>query len=648
MNLTLVYSKFTLGMDKSAEQRVYEFDDFRLDAGHLMLYRDGAEISLVPKAVRTLLVLVERRGEIISKEELIGAVWPDTVVEESNLFSYLTQLRKTLGDQKNGHPYIETLRRRGYRFNGDVRLTCRETAPLPSENFVATPGDSITHEKNTKAPKLRYVLVISVGAIFAAALFTASFYWRSGLAKRTDPGEPKAVAVLPFKPLVAENHDEVLELGMADTLITLLGNNRKMLVRPLSSVRDLGNLDQDPVTAGKALNVDYVLEGSLQRYGDRISANVRLIKVADGTGVWADTFNEPYTNIFNVQKTIATQIADALNFHLTGDEIAQLEKRSTNSTEAYDYYLRGRYNVFKITQENMRQGIAFYEKAVTADPNYALAYAGMADAYRRLASAGFARPKEVCPKAREFATKALELDGSLAEAYIALGWIDFMYDWDWDAAEAKLKRAIDLSPNNPDAHFAYAHFLSDAGRHDEAVNEIRRARMLGQTTLITYAVESMILNAAGREDEAILPAKKTLDFDRNFWPARLQLGIAYYRQKRYGDAITELEKANELAPQAYQAMSSLGLVYAAMGDKKRAYAILNEMEHPTNGRYFPFHKLAIIYNALGQKEKALNLVERALEEHETHLVDIRSEKSWDNQRSEPRYRELLKKMNLEK
>ncbi len=500
-------------MDKSSQQRSYEFDDFRLNADHLMLYHQDVEIPIVPKAAQTLLVLVERSGEIVTKEELLNAVWPDAVVEESNLFAYLTLLRKTLGNQKNGKPYLETLRRRGYRFNGDVRPGWKEPVAIPIHDPVTTLQGSLTTDTGVESSRMRYVLLTSLGAILVTAVFATSFYWRSS---ETPPA----------------NSD------------------------------------------------------------------------------------------------------------------ARLEKRYTNSPEAYEYYLSARYNVYKIKHESMRQGIVFYEKAVKTDPNYALAYAEMADAYRRLASAGFARPKEVCPKAREFATKAVKLDESLAQAYIVLGWIDFMYEWDWEMAETNLKRAIDLSPNDPDAQFAYAHFLSDAGRHDEAVAAIRRARDLNPTTLITLAVESMILNAASREDEAVLSAKKTLDFDLNFWPARLQLGIAYYRQKRYAVAITELEKARELAPDAYQALSQLGIVFAAMGDKDRAYAVLRDMESRSKEQYIPFHLVAAIYNGLGQKQKALDLLEISLEERETLLVDIKIERGWDNLRSQPRFINILRRMNL--
>lgn len=294
----------------------------------------------------------------------------------------------------------------------------------------------------------------------------------------------------------------------------------------------------------------------------------------------------------------------------------------------------------------MRQGIVFYEKAVATDPNYALAYAEMADAYRRLASAGFAHPTDVCPKARQYATRALELDRSLAEAHTALAWVLFMYEWEWDAAEAELKQALGLSPKSFDVRFAYAHFLSDAGRHDEAVAQIRRAKELGPTILIISATESMILNAAGREDEAVLAAKQALDFDENFWPAHLQLGSAYYRQKRFADAVAHLQRAKYIAPTAYQARSSLGLVYAVMGNKRAAYEILNELEDPGKDTYVPFHKIAMIYNALGKKEKALDLFDRALAEREAHLMDIRTERSLDNLRSDPRFIRLLKAMRL--
>ena len=459
-------------------------------------------------------------------------------------------------------------------------------------------------------------------------------------------GRPKTIAILPFRPLAGGNHDEVLELGMADTLITRLGNSRTITVRPISSVRNFKSPDQDPIKAGKALQVELVLEGNLQRSGDRIRVNVRLVRVDNGAAIWTDTFDEKFTDIFVVQDAIAAKIAGALAFQLRDDERSQLEKRYTSNPAAYEYYLRGRYHSYKLFEEDLRKSIGFYELAVTADANYALAYADMADSYRRLGLAGFARPNEVFAYAKSPAKKAMELDESLPQAYVVLGWIDFLYGWDWSAAEIKLKRAIELSPNNSDSHLAYAHFLSCAGRHQEAVSEVRIARALNPTTLILRAMESQFLLFAGQEDEAIFQSKKALDLDPNFWVALNQLGRSYSFQKRYNEAIVELTKAKELAPLSSEPPMQLGYVFAAMGNHKKAYEILNEMNRQSKVRFVPFYSFAMIYNGVGEREKALDLLDKSVDERESQLTFLQIDIRWNNLRSDPRFIKILEKVNF--
>jgi serine/threonine-protein kinase len=457
-------------------------------------------------------------------------------------------------------------------------------------------------------------------------------------------GNPKTIAILPFRPLAESNRDEVLEIGMADTLITRLGNAKTITVRPLNAVRNLKSAD--PIKAGKNLQVDLVLDGSLQRSEDRIRVNARLIRVADGTAIWNETFDEKFRDIFVVQDAIAAKIANVLPNQLKGDERLQFEKHYTSIPEAYEFYLRGRYHSLKIVEEDLRRGIGFYELAITADPNYALAYAEMADSYRRLGIPGFARSKEAFPQAKSIAKKALELDESLSQAYAVLGWVAFFYDWDWRDAEIKMKRAIELSPNDFDAHLAYAHFLSNAGRHQEAVAEVRLAKALSPTTLIVLSMESQFLLYGGQDEEAIQQAKKVLDIDPNFWVALNQLGRAYSFQKRYNEAIVELKKAKELAPGSVEPIMQLGYAFAVNGDHKKANEILDEMKQQSKDRFVSFYSFAMIYNGLGKTEKALKLLERSVEEREAQLLFLESDVRWDNLRAEPRFVEMVRKVNF--
>ena len=720
--LTLIVSKFILRMYIAAEHKVYEFDDFRIDVAHLMLYHRGAEIPTVPKAVETLLALIESRGKIVSKDELLEAVWPDTVVEESNLFLYLSLLRKTLGTLQDGRPYVETLRRRGYRFNGEVHLVeeavedknygftvdefeqsraniqrqaarvhvvknwnrnTTESEKISSASSVLpalVPFESshdLTPSKNELAPdelstdlevsegtlkqatrlvsdtgaigrwKRRYVLPVSLGAAMLAVVFAGSFYWRSRHVAATKVDKPKTIAILPFRPLVDRNRDEALELGMADTLITRLGNNSAITVRPLSSVRNFQGPDRDAINAGKLLGVEAVLDPSIQRSGDRIRVNVTLIKVADGATIWADTFDKNFTDIFVVQDSIATSIVNALALNLNSEERTRLVKRYTSNPDALDYYNRGRVNELKITKEGLLKAIDFFDQAIKTDPNYALAYAHKADAYRALGAAGFADNNEVLPKALELAQRALEIDGSLAEAHLQVAWYDYFYLRNLTVAETKFKRVIEMSPNDFQAHLGYAFLLSFTNRLEEAVTEARRARELSPMTPLMFALESQILLRAGHEEEAILQAKKALDFEPNFWVAHLHLGWAYFHQKRYVEATQEFENAKQLAPESYVPQTALAEIFVLRGDHKKAYAIARELESRRSGRFVPLSSIAEIYSALGDKERALDLLEKALKEGQHIRENLRDDHFFDNLRSEPRFREILRRLNVD-
>ena len=451
------------------QTHIYEFSDFRVDAAkRLLLKGDGESLPLTPKVFDTLLYLVRHAGKIIEKDELMREIWVDTIVEENNLSQNISILRRILGEKRGEHRFIATIPGKGFKFVASVQVSSFEfQVPVSVESAIEPPElpneseSEIEHlklqdepetrklkpetnqlqrpktenqfakdkEQRTKDEKPIRFWRVAVFSAFLLGLSLLSFYaWREN---RKAVSAVKTVAVLPFKPLVADNRDEALEMGMADTLITRLGDNREIVVRPLSSVRRYGNLEQDALQAGRALDVDSVLDGNIQRWGDKIRVNVRLIKTADGSSLWTGTFDEKFTDIFVVQDAISKKVAAALAVRLSGDEQTRLEKRYTNNAEAYELYLRGRYHFFKITPPEMRKAIGFYQEAIEADPNYALAYAGMADAYRTAAIANYAPSKDVCPQAKALAMRALEIDESVADAHIVLGWVGFLFDWDW-------------------------------------------------------------------------------------------------------------------------------------------------------------------------------------------------------------------------
>jgi serine/threonine-protein kinase len=445
---------------------------------------------------------------------------------------------------------------------------------------------------------------------------------------------------------VAENRDESLEMGMADTLIARLSHSREIVVRPLGSVRKYGDLQQDPLVAGRELNVESVLDGSIQRWGDHVRVNVRLVGVPDGASLWVDTFDEKFTDIFAVQDAISEKVAKALALELSGEEKKRLTKRYTENADAYELYLKGRYYWGKITRSETRKSLQFFQQAIDVDPDYALAYAGLSDAYRTLPIAHDTPSKDAFPKAKAAAMKALEIDESLAEAHVSLGFIKFWFDWDWDGAEREFKRAIELNPNEAYAHFSYAHLLSNLGRHNEALSEARRARELDPLSLRINVLEAQFLLYAGRYDEALARTNKTFEIDPNFWAAHNWLGRIYLQKQMYAEALAALNKAKELSDST-EPIPQIGYALAKSGQREQARATLEELRQLSNKENVPAYFFALIYNGLGERDETLKWLEKSYQEREVQLTFIKVDTRWNEFRSDPRFAAIIERMKLE-
>jgi DNA-binding winged helix-turn-helix (wHTH) protein/Flp pilus assembly protein TadD len=571
---------------------IYEFGPFRVDAAKRLLFGCGGQpLSLTPKAFDTLLYLVEHSEAVVDKEELLKAIWPDTIVEENNLNQNISAVRRVLGEKRAEHNYIVTVPGHGYRFVAEVR----------------------TRTTRTETPATATV---------------------------------KAIAVLPFMPLVAEHRDAALELGMADTLIARLSGIREVVVRPTSSVRKYVDLDQNPLVAGQELGVESVLEGSIQRWGDSIRVTVRLMMVSTGAALWAGTFDEKFTNIFAVQDAIAQKVADALELPLSGEAKLRLTNSYTLNAAAYELYMKGRYYWNKLTPPDIRKSIEFFQQAIDLDPNYALAHMGLGEAYRSLPITSDAPPKEAFPLAKAAEARALEIDESLADAHANLVFTKFWYDWDWDGAEIEAHRALALNPNSADAHRAYAHLLSDLGRHDEAIAEAARARELDPLALITRTLESQFLYYAGRDVEAREKLTKTLEISPNFWVARLTLGKIYLRAGEYAEAVAEFTAARDFSGGNTEPISLIGYTWALAGNRAQALAVLDELHALSTQRYVPPHNIAMVYNGLGEDDKALAWLERAFDERDVRLSFLKVDSKWDRFRSHPRFADLIRRVGL--
>ena len=498
-----------------------------------------------------------------------------------------------------------------------------------------------------KPKSLASALVAAALLLLAVAIWLFSHNMMRKPATAPAVAAEKRIAILPFKPLLPENRDQVLELGMADTLIAKLSNSRELVVSSLNSVRKFVGLEQDSVAAGQQLQVSSVLEGNVQKAGDRIKVTARLIKVADGSSLWAGTFEDKFTDVFAVQDAIAQKVADALALRLNGEESKRLTRRYTDNVEAYQLYLTGRYHWNKLTPPEITKSIEFFNKAIDLDPTYALAYFGLADAYRSLAPASDVPPKEILPKAKAAAIKASELDESLAEPHVTLAFIRGWLDWDWTGSEREARRAIELNPNLGFAHLAYAQVLSHRGRHQEAVAEAARAHELDPLSLIISTLNAQYLISARRYDEAIARLKETLELDPNFWIANFMLGTALVEKRMYPEALSQFNKATELSKGNAESIAMTGYTWAMAGDSAKAQGVLLELKSRIGQRYVPAEHVATLCAALGNKDEAFAWLEKACENHDFRLCRLKVDPRWDSLRSDPRFVAILKRIGLE-
>ena len=457
----------------------------------------------------------------------------------------------------------------------------------------------------------------------------------------------KRIAVLPFKPLVAEDRDQVLEIGMADTLITKLSNSREIIVTSLTSVRKYGGIEQDPLAAGRALGVASILEGNVQKAGDHIRVTARLIKVADGAALWAGTFDEKFTDVFTVQEAISRKVADALALSLSGEEKQRLAKRDTGNVGAYQLYLTGRYYWTKLTPPDLAKSIGFFQQAIETDPGYALAYAGLADAYRAQAPTSDMAPKDVLPPAKAAALKAIELDESLADPHTSLAFIHAWFDWDWAGAEREAQRAIVLNPSSGFAHAAYANVLVNLERLDEAVAEAKRGREIEPVSLLVNLLEGSTLYYARRNEEAEARLRKTIELEPRFWVAHLFLGKVLVEKKEYAEALTEFTLARDFSGGNSEPIAMIGYIAAVSGQTAPARATLEEMLARAGQRYTPAYSIAGIHLGMGDREQCFVWMEKAWESRDMRLSFLKVDPKWDAIRSDPRFVSLLKRMGLD-
>ncbi len=647
----------------------YEFGDFRIDAAkRRLLRRDGSPVPLTPRVFDTLLYLVEHSGEVIERDRLLDAVWPDAVVEENNITQNISTLRRVLGEARDSHRFIVTVPGRGYRFVAEVRATDenmgdqhRFTADGPAPSVSPTPNGApllVTDQGALREPPrspslLRQhprLLLFSTIAVLVMGFATLSL-WRAPSRNPNAPSGPaaivipeKSIAVLPFANLSGDPDNTYFADGIKDEILSRLSKIAALKVISRTSTEKYRNAPQNLREVALELGVAHILEGSVQKSGDVVRVTVQLINAQTDTHLWAETYDRKLTDMFQVETEVAQRIAKALEATLTGAETRALSTRPTASVEAHEAYLKGRYFWNKRTVEGYRQAVEYLNRAVELDPGYAQAYAGLADAYLFLVSDNVMGAE--LAKGRAALQKALEIDETLAEAHASLGLNAVNFDWDWAKAEQEFRRAIELDPNYATAHQWYGEFLASLGRFDEGIRTIKRAHELDPLSLVISTDVAKVYLIARRYDEAIAQFKKALEMDPGFDVARGLLALTYSLNGQHNEAVDEFHKLKDFAENP-MFLAWQGNVYGAAGRRDEAERIANQLRELSRRIHVSPMCFAMLYAGVGEKEETFAWFEKVFEERAPWgAISLKGSPLFDNFRSDPRFADLLRRANF--
>jgi DNA-binding winged helix-turn-helix (wHTH) protein/TolB-like protein/Tfp pilus assembly protein PilF len=619
---------------------IYQFDGFRLETEKPALWFENEIVPLKPKALETLVALVRREGEIVAKNELIEEIWTNSFVEENSLSRNIHEIRKTL-KKLSGKKFIETVPRRGYRFTGEVCKTENGENEIIIERQIfeqvlVEEQEEISKNRRGNSVRRRFAAVALSGALF---LISFVFLWNYESEHRlsfvsVNSRNIKSIAVLPLKPINEIEDGKVLSLGLTDALISRLGKLNQFAVRPLSSVDKFLESEKDALEFGKDLKVDAVLVGTILNAENHYRVILHLFDVRDGAQIWTEILDVNENDIIKIQDLISAQVAANLLPNLNAEEKILLAKKNTANTEAFKQYLKGRYiwNQRGVREKN-RSSIPFFERAVALDPNFALAYLGLADTF------AFSYETD---RAESALQRAIELDPSLSEAYATRGFLRMFHYWDWNGAEEAFKKAIELSPNDAKSHHWYGVYLSLTGRFDEALTEMQKAHELDPTSLIIMADIGQLYYFAREYDKAEEQLDKVLVLDPNFQNANAyKVRIYLKREKR------ENLFANYLAvyPRSVNEVNEISRIFDSAGIE----GILRyELKKLNCDKFDKSNSISCAekFNLLGQREKAIVHLEYGLKNHAFLTPFINIDPIWDNLRDDEQFKEILSRLNI--
>lgn len=633
-------------------KQIIVFDGFELDISKRRLSRGDEVLPLNAKAFDVLTYLAQNAGRIVTKEEILNAVWENQFVEEANLAVQISQLRKILGEKKENPRVLVTVPGKGYEFIAEIEYA---TPELSSESDDVGTETSDLQEFPTLAPepapdaeamqgkkKPVYLHLVGAGILF---LIIGAFSYKYFFAP-SETSAVRSIAILPFTNGNDNVEAEYLSDGLSESLTFSLSGLPELRVASRNSAFRYKGRKIDAQTIGKELNVEAVLMGNVVNFGDRVSVSTELVSTADNSVIWGEKFVQPVSDIEFLQRDIAQMISGRLRLRLSGANETRLFESPTQNSEAYQSYLLGRYHLNKLTDEGFLKARDYFQQAVALDPNYAQAYAGLADAYNRLSGWNAIPQSDGFPKAKQAAIRALEINDRLAEAHIALGTIKLFYEWDWAGAESSFQKALEINPDHPDAHQMYSIYLTRMGRFDESLAEMRRAQQLDPLSLDKLAGIGEIFYYRRQFDQAAAQYEKILEIEPEsgfiFW----SLGNVYIQQKQNRKAIEVYQKAIPLSGGSPDEPASLAFAYAVSENRQEARKILEDLKRRSQKSYVSPVIIAFIHIGLGEKDEAFQWLEKAYEERDSILTLLKVEPIFDDLRPDARFSKLMKKVGF--
>jgi TolB-like protein/DNA-binding winged helix-turn-helix (wHTH) protein len=614
------------------------FGSFEVNLATGEVFKEGQKVQLSGQPAQVLVILLQRAGQLVTREELRLRLWQDeTFVDfDHGLNNSINRIRDALGDSATKPEFIETLPKRGYRFIGEA---------LSPEGAGSIGDDGDSPDKTTD----RRWLAWSFAAIVVVAMIAASWVTFSRWRANGNTGRITSLAVLPMENLSGDPEQEFFADGMTDELITMIAKSTPLRVISRTSVmRFKGSRARQPVKdISRALGVDAVVEGTVIRAGNHVRITAQLIDARADNHLWAESYEGDLKDVLALQSEVATAISRQLQLALNTQSPGPVVKTGTNPA-AHEAYLRGKYSLNKRTVPDLKQSEQYFQQAIELDPSDASAYAGLAEAYQLQGSweGGNLSPHEAFPKAIAAAERAVQLDETLSDAHAALGYSKLYYTWDWAGAENELKRAIALNPSSEVAHHWFSHYLLSVGRVADSLEESQRAIQVAPVDPLINVHLAWHYLYARNYNEAIAESRRVQGMDLPPYGGYLFGGWALEQQGKYPEAIDWFKKAMVSSGQVSHCRSALGHAYGISGDKAHARQVLDELRTMATRQYVPSYDIALVYLGLGDKEEAYRWLEKAFDERSAWMVYLNMDSRLDRLRSEPRFKELVRKVGL--